>query len=59
MRHASIIIILKLVTIQDMHLKNMDVKTTFLYSELQEEIVMQQLEGFIVSFYGLKQSHRQ
>ena len=46
-------------------------KTSFLYGELEEEIYMDQLEGFIVpdkenyvckmkkSLYGLKQSPRQ
>jgi len=48
----------------------MDVKTTFLHGDLEEEIYMKQLEGFVVkgkkelvcklkkSFYGLKQSPR-
>ena len=49
----------------------MDVKTTFLHGDLEEEIFMQQLEGFKVkrkedyvfrlkkSLYGLKQAPRQ
>ena len=49
----------------------MDVKTAFLHSDLEEEIIMSQLEGFVVernkdhicllkkSLYGLKQSLRQ
>jgi hypothetical protein len=48
----------------------MDVKTTFLHGDLEEEIYMKQPEGFVVkgkkeyvcklkkSLYGLKQSHR-
>ncbi|KAH9723770.1 hypothetical protein KPL70_007243 [Citrus sinensis] len=44
-RHASIRIILALVAVQDMHLEQMYVKTTFLHGELQEEIVIQQPEG--------------
>lgn len=39
-RHASIRIILALVAVQDMHLKQMDVKTAFLHGELQEAIIM-------------------
>ncbi|KAH9649106.1 hypothetical protein KPL70_025861 [Citrus sinensis] len=46
-RHASIRIILSLVVVNNMHLEQMDVKTTFLYGELQEHIVMAQPEGFI------------
>ncbi|KAH9717205.1 hypothetical protein KPL71_021739 [Citrus sinensis] len=64
-------VILALVAIQDMYLEQMDVKTTFLHGELQEEIVMEQPEGYVVSgkedhvcllkksLYGLKQSPRQ
>ncbi|KAH9782240.1 hypothetical protein KPL71_008811 [Citrus sinensis] len=70
-KHASIRVILALVAIQDMYLEQMDVKTTFLHGELQEEIVMEQPEGYVVSgkedhvcllkksLYGLKQSPRQ
>lgn len=36
-RHASIRIIL---TVQDIHLEQMDAKTLFLHGKLQEEIVM-------------------
>ena len=54
----------------DLEVEKMDVKTTFLHGNLEEEIYMKQLEGFIVkgknklicklkkSFYGLKQSLR-
>ncbi|KAH9681219.1 hypothetical protein KPL71_026889 [Citrus sinensis] len=70
-RHASIRVILALVAVQDMHLEQMDVKTAFLHGGLQEEIVMEQPEGYEVpckrdyvcllkkSLYGLKQSPRQ
>ena len=70
-KHASIRVILALVAIQNMYLEQMDVKTTFLHGELQEEIVMEQFEGYVVpgkkdhvcllkkSLYGLKQSPRQ
>ena len=70
MKHASIRVILALFTIQDMYLEQMDIKTTFLHGELQEEIVMEQPGGYVVSgnedhvcllkksLYGLKQSPR-
>ena len=70
-KHASIRVILALVAIQDMYLEQMDVKIAFLHGKLQEEIVMEQPEGYVVSgkedhvcllkksLYGLKQSPRQ
>ena len=63
--------ILGLVTAHDLELEKMDVKTTFLYGDLNEEIYMMQLEGFIKHgkenlycklkkrFYDLKQAPRQ
>ena len=55
----------------DYELEELDVKTTFLYGELEEDIYMDQPEGFVISkkenlvcrlkksLYGLKQSPRQ
>ena len=68
---TSIRTILSLVAVEDLHLEQLDVKTTFLHGDLEEEIYMQQLEGYEVkgkeklvcrlkkSLYGLKQAPRQ
>ena len=57
-----------IVTLYNLEIHQMDVKTTFLNNELDEEIYMEQSEGFQVpgqekkvcklvkSLYGLKQS---
>ena len=67
----SLRIILALVAHFDFELQQMDVKTTFLNGELEEEVYMKQLEGFFSSqgehlicklkksIYGLKQASRQ
>ena len=67
---TSIRFLLSIATAFDLEVENMDVKTTFLHGDLEEEIYMKQLEGFIVkgnnelvcklkkSLYGLKQSPR-
>jgi len=39
---TSIRTILSLVVVQDLHLEQLDVNTTFLHGDLQEEIYMQQ-----------------
>ena len=70
-KHSSIRILLSMVAKFDLELEQMDVKTAFLYGELEETIYMRQSEGFIIegkedfvcklkkSLYGLKQSPRQ
>src|ERR1044072_4488089 len=69
-RHTSIRALLALVACLDMILEQMDVKTTFLHGNLEEQIYMKQPGGFeetgqgLVcklkrSLYGLKQSPRQ
>ena len=70
-KHSSIRILLALVAQLDLELVQMDVKTAFLHGDLEEEIYMNQPDGFKVagkekmvcklekSLYGLKQSPRQ
>ena len=69
-KHSSIKILLALVAQLDLELVQMDVKTAFLHEDLDEEIYMNQPDGFKVtgkekmvcrlekSLYGLKQSPR-
>ena len=69
-KFTSITFLLSIATAFDLELEQMDVKTTFLHGDLEEEIYMKQPEGFIVkgknelvcklkkSLYGLKQSPR-
>jgi ATP-binding cassette subfamily B (MDR/TAP) protein 1 len=68
---VSICAMLALVYLSDVELEKLDVKTTFLHGNLDDEIYMEKLEGFFKdrkrrfscnlkkSFYGLKQSPRQ
>ncbi|KAG8475264.1 hypothetical protein CXB51_032125 [Gossypium anomalum] len=70
-KHSSIRALLGIVAMHDLELEQLDVKTAFLHGELEEDIYMQQPEGFTVSekedyvcllkksLYGLKQSPRQ
>ena len=63
---TSIKTILSLVAAEDLHLEQLDVRTTFLHGNLEEEIYMQQPQGYEVkgkeklvcrlkkSLYGLK-----
>ena len=69
-KFTSIKVLLSLAATFDLEVEKMDVKTTFLHGDLNEEIYMKQLEGFIVkgkkelicklkkSLYGLKESPR-
>ena len=71
MKHSSIRILLALIAQFNMELVQMDVKTTFLHGDLEEEIYITQPYGFKVagkenwvcklrkSLFGLKQSPRQ
>jgi hypothetical protein len=68
---VSIRVVLALVALLDLELEQLDVKTTFLHGDLDEEIYMEQPEGFVQdrrkrfvcrlkkSLYGLRQSPRQ
>ena len=70
-KHFLIRALLALVAMEDLELHQLDVKTTFLHGDLDEEIYMLQPKGFEVigkenhvcrlekSLYGLKQSLRQ
>ncbi|KAG8474939.1 hypothetical protein CXB51_031653 [Gossypium anomalum] len=64
-KHSSIRALLGIVAMHDLELEQLDVKTVFLHGELEENIYMQQPEGFTVlekdyvcllkkSLYGLK-----
>lgn len=68
---TSIRVLLSIVAVEDLHLEQLDVKTAFLYGDLDEELYMAQPKSFEVkgkehmvcrlkkSLYGLKQAPRQ
>ena len=70
-RITSIRMLIAIASLYNMEIHHMDVKTTFLNGELDEEIYMKQPEGFVVqgqenkvcklvkSLYGLKQAPKQ
>ena len=71
MKKTSIRVILGLAASLNLEVEQMDVKTAFLYGDLEEEIYMEQPERFLVkgkedyvcklkkSLYGLKQEPKQ
>ena len=70
-RITSIRMLIALIAVYGLEIHQMDVKTAFLNGELEEEIYIEQPEGFIVpgkekkvcklikSLYGLKQAPKQ
>lgn len=68
---SSIRMVLALAASLDLEVEQMDVKTVFVHGDLDEDIYMEELEGFVVngkenhvcklrkSLYGLKQDLRQ
>jgi len=68
--HASITVLIAFIVLFDLELEQLDVKTLFLYGELEEEIYVKQPEGFVIPrkeqyvchlkkpLYGLKQAPR-
>ncbi len=69
-KHDSLRILLSIAATLDLKLVQLDVKTAFLYGDFDEELYVQQPEGFIQPgkekfvcrflkfLYGLKQAHR-
>jgi ATP-binding cassette subfamily B (MDR/TAP) protein 1 len=67
---TTIRVVLGIVAAENLHLEQLDVKTAFLHGNLEEDIYMQQPEGFAMqgkenqvcklqkSLYGLKQAPR-
>ncbi|KAL2225610.1 UNVERIFIED_CONTAM: Retrovirus-related Pol polyprotein from transposon TNT 1-94 [Sesamum indicum] len=70
-RLTTIRMLIAIASVYNLSIHQMDVKTTFLYGELEEEIYMEQPEGFVAhgnehkvcklvkSLYGLKQAPKQ
>jgi len=47
-KHSSIRTLLSIVAMHDFELEQLDVKTVFLHGELEEDIYMEQPEGFVI-----------
>ncbi|KAK4400755.1 Retrovirus-related Pol polyprotein from transposon TNT 1-94 [Sesamum angolense] len=70
-RITSIRVLIAIAALYDLEINQMDIKTAFLNDELDEEIYMEQAEGFVIlgqekkvcrfvkSLYGLKQAPKQ
>lgn len=48
MKHRSIKLLFSLIAYEDLELEKMDVKIIFLYGELDEDILMEQQEGYLL-----------
>ena len=48
MKMSIIRLVLGMVATENLHLEQLDVKTAFLHGDLEEDIYMSQLEGFII-----------
>ena len=69
-KHDTLRLILSLVATLDLDMSQLDVKTAFLYGEIEEEIYLEQPEGYVIAgqedsvcrlqkcLYGLKQASR-
>ena len=70
MKHTSLRLILAIASKEDLDMLQLDIKTAFLYGELEEELYMEQPEGYVDKdqenyvcklkkcIYGLKQAPR-
>ena len=68
---STIRLVLRMVAAENLHFEQLAVKTAFLHGDLEEDLYMIQLKGFIIqkqdnlvcklrkSLYGLKQALRQ
>jgi hypothetical protein len=67
-KHATLRVLLSIVAAEDLHLRHWDVRTAFLYGDVEEELYIEQPEGFCdnptlvcrlrKALYGLKQAPR-
>ncbi len=69
-KQTTLRVVLSFVAAQDLKMRQLDIKTAFLYGDLNEEIYLEQPEGYVKSgdedlvcrlhkcLYGLKQASR-